>query len=789
MRGVSRGPALAGVSFRIARFLVGLRWVSLLIGLISFGVAYPYSQQLEFDRSVASLFAPSDPSYQAYRQLRNTFGGNSVVILVYKDNQLASEAGIDRNRVIANLVKQVEGVTGVLSPAQLNNAIKKFQPISLFGKGPNLFRPGDAVAEGFDQLFAGYTHSRDHSRAAVVAMLEPEYSPETILALKRLAQSLHLKVVAEDSRQPMVEDVVIVGEPVLIHDGFSLIERDGTRLAVWTITLLSLVVLVSLADFRFVLLSVILISWSVVVTKATMVILSVKLSLVSTILTAIVTVIAVTAVLHMGVRFRTAVARGWDPPRAAIATFGLLWLPILGTCLTDAAGFAALYASQILPIRQFGLMIALAAFAVCVAIGLFGPVVLMFPGFQLLTSLGNYQRRMSVTLRRCCVRIAHGAIAHRKGCLVLALSVTAFASIGVGRAETDTSFLNNFRSGSEIVAAYRQVETDFGGAGVWDVILDAPTEMNEDYLSLVRELEQALRSIEIHGQRLTKVLSLADAEQIAARSPISGVFSSSSRLSAIYLAMPVFFRALLTDANDGDRKIRIMIRSREQLDAETKTALIEAVEATVDDFVHRKAWVKSIKGTTDSDARESSRVSGTVTGYYVIMARLINQLVADQWRCFLMSGLLVLGLLWGATRSLRLALAALFPNLLPIFLVLAVLGFGGSKINMGAAMIAAVSVGLSIDGSVHFLAGYIRARRRGHQPNHSARHAAGNMGVPILLATLALMIGFGVMATSEFVPTATFGVLVASTLALGTAVNLTLLPSLVSWTDCGKQAP
>jgi predicted RND superfamily exporter protein len=163
------------------------------------------------------------------------------------------------------------------------------------------------------------------------------------------------------------------------------------------------------------------------------------------------------------------------------------------------------------------------------------------------------------------------------------------------------------------------------------------------------------------------------------------------------------------------------------------------------------------------------------------MADLINQLVQDQWRCFATSSILILLLLWLATGRMRLAFVALIPNILPVFLVLALVGFTGGKINMGAAMIAAVSVGLSIDGSVHFLAGYQRTRRRKHTAQISSRHAAGRTGVPILLATAALMVGFGVMSTSDFVPTATFGALVASTLAIGTVVNLTLLPAFVVW--------
>jgi predicted RND superfamily exporter protein len=307
------------------------------------------------------------------------------------------------------------------------------------------------------------------------------------------------------------------------------------------------------------------------------------------------------------------------------------------------------------------------------------------------------------------------------------------------------------------------------------VIVDAPQELTPQYLKQVRALEADLREIRLDDVRLTKVLSLADAEAIAARAPLANLFSSSSRLSVMYLVMPTFFDALLTNAQSaaGPRKLRIMLRSREQLDSAKKTALIEEVEKRVAQHVSSDAW-KAAAGDTDP---------GRVTGYYVLMARLVSQLIGDQWRCFLASGLLVWALLAVATRSIRLATVALVPNLLPIFLVLALVGLFGGKINMGAAMIAAVSIGLSIDGSVHFLAGYGRARRRGRDSRTSSRHAAGNIGVPVLLATVALVVGFGALSTSDFIPTATFGTLVAATLALGTAVNLTLLPAIVSWAE------
>lgn len=745
------------------------------------------------------MFPADDPAYLAYRELQEQFGGNAVVMLVYQDSELTADAGIERNRIMTEQVAAIPGVKGVLSPSVLNAAISKLQPLSLLNRAPTLFQRGNEIAEGLDELFSGYTHSSDHSHAAVVAILSPGYPPQTIEQLKEFTKSVQnamhaLAAERPDVAMPTKNRAVLVGEPVLVHDGFELIKKDGNQLAVTTVILLSLVVLLSLLDLRFVALSILLILWSTVLTQACMVWIGSSLSLVSTILTAIITVISVTAVLHLGVRFRNSQNRGHDKRSAATEAIALLVMPILWTCMTDAAGFAALSVSQILPIREFGIMIAISAVAVCLGILLFTPALMLLPNFRFHDQLDQQQKRFSRALRRRCIRLADVSIRSPRKCFAIAFAMAVIAVVGMGRAETETSFLNNFDSESSVVSAYQEVETEFGGAGVWDIILDSPAELNNSYLEQVRLLEQDLRAINIDGERLTKVLSLADADQVASRSTFSALLSPSSRLSAMSVVMPVFYDALLSQPEGNQRKLRIMLRSREQLDANTKTQLIKVVERVVRQHVDSQAWREVTNASNISSTRKETKPTaengprdiapnrtGKVTGYYVIMADLINQLVHDQWRCFAISSTLILLLLWLATGNPRLAIVALVPNIMPVFLVLSLVGFTGGKINMGAAMIAAVSVGLSIDGSVHFLAGYQRTRRRNHTPQTSSRHAAGRTGVPMLLATVALMVGFGVMSTSDFVPTATFGSLVASTLAIGTVVNLTLLPAFVVW--------
>ncbi|OYP28325.1 efflux RND transporter permease subunit [Rhodopirellula sp. MGV] len=579
-----------------------------------------------------------------------------------------------------------------------------------------------------------------------------------------------MRAIAEQWKsEPGVSDVALIGEPVLVDQAFSLVRRDGNRLAITTVVLLSLVVIVSLLDFRLVVLLSLVIGWTVIITKATMYWMGIELSLIASILTAIVTVIAVTAVLHLGVRYHGRRRRGFSREESTRQVMDAMAWPIFWTCATDAAGFAALWFSAIQPVRQFGLMVAMSALAVFVAILLFSPICFLMPELRIARSQFGYHSQLTRTMRRLCFRVASQFVRFRWQTALLTVGVMVGTVIVVIDAETETSFLSNFRDDSAIVIDYGRVEDNLGGAGVWDLVLEVQDPITQQQLANVRKLEQKLLD-ELGSHGLAKAISLADATEVVGRSAAGKWLPAAMRIEAMRTRLPSFIRALISNPlsdSPGYRKLRIMLRSPEGLPADQKRHLMDRTLEIAK--AELQAW--------ESVRAESPPL---VTGYYVIMTRLVDQLVSDQWRCFGAAALLIWGLMCCATRSLRQATAALVPNLLPAFLVLSVVSLAGGRINMGAAMIAAVSVGLSIDGSVHLLMVYRKRRQIGRTSDAAAVSAAGNIGAPVLLATIALVAGFSVLSTSEFIPTATFGTLVAWTLVIGTWVNLSILPALVS---------
>ncbi|MEZ6080123.1 MAG: MMPL family transporter [Pirellulaceae bacterium] len=368
-------------------------------------------------------------------------------------------------------------------------------------------------------------------------------------------------------------------------------------------------------------------------------------------------------------------------------------------------------------------------------------------------------------------------MARRRLGLFLLFGLTLFGGVGSLLMHVETDYTKNFSSNSPLVLGYEVIERELGGGGVWDIMLPVPETLGDEYFAQVVELERLLRDLQVaDGRRtlsLSKVLSFADAELASRQGPFLAAIPFSARLQGMRAAMPDFSRILLTETPDshGKQWLRIMLRSHERVGAQAKSDLVEAVQTSVSEFTSRPAW-RALFASTPPLAE--------VAGYHVMLGKLVASILSDQWKCFLLATLGILIVMTLATRSLKLALIAIVPNALPVLLVLGTMGWLGLPINMGAAMIAAVSLGLSVDSSIHYLLHYRRALVGQPRPLKALVSAQENVGLAVLLSTAALVAGFISLATSEFIPTVVFGTLASLTMLGGLLGNLVVLPLLIA---------
>jgi hypothetical protein len=304
------------------------------------------------------------------------------------------------------------------------------------------------------------------------------------------------------------------------------------------------------------------------------------------------------------------------------------------------------------------------------------------------------------------------------------------------------------------------------------VLVPAPDPVDGDTLLRLDRLAARLRSeVRARGAvepALTKVLSVVDVLGAAALVRVAPGSLMALGVNALALGdtdgSPGVARPLVgRDPRDGSVWLRLMLRARERQPAATKRAIIADV---------RRIAAEEFPGAAGEPAAE-------VTGFFVLLAQLVDRILADQWLTFGLSAIGIFLLLAVAFANPLLAAVALVPNGLPIFVVLGLLGWAGVRINMGTAMIAAVSLGLSVDSSIHYIVAFRRRLAEGQPLAAALETAHGTAGRAMVFSTLALVVGFLSLTTSGFIPTVSFGWLSCLTLAGGLLGNLVVLPVLL----------
>lgn len=733
------GAPTAGPMARIVETIV--RWRNWLLALAALAVALAYqpAQRISFDRSIENMFAADDPLLGPYARLQRTFGADQIVLAAYVDPELLSRAGLAR---LQSLTDELSGVPGVEAAYSLTTSPL---PIELMLRLP--------VGEKFLELSEGYTIGADRRTAGVVCVLEPEKTAAT--SRDETIDRLRAAVEAFDASG------VLAGAPVMVVDGFRYIDEDGRRLGLAASVLLSLTIVLCFRSIRWVVVPMAVVYTTLVLTQAALAYSGLRLSMVSSMLWAIVTVIGIATVVHLIIAFRELRGAGCSPREAMTAAAATLAAPIAWACLTDAAGFGSLLVARVGPVQDFGTMMVIGSLVALAAIAV------LVPGLALLGSVDADPKRawgersLDVGLKHLVYWIEH----HPKT-VALFVALTAIPPLmGIRWLEVESDFTANFRRNSPIVRSYEFVESRLGGAGVWDVIVPLPEKADPELFARLRRLEQRLRAEvtlpDADGRPqpgLTKVLSIVDVFDVAA--PGSSIPSDklAAAIAPLASTMPMLAALHGIDPADGREYVRVMIRSPERQSSAEKEQLIAQV----------------------GRISEEEFPGAQATGFFVLLTRLIESMLRDQWITFGVAAAGIGVMMLAAFRSLRLAMAALVPNALPILVVTGMLGWLGIRINMGAAMIASVSMGLAVDSSIHYITAFQRLRQSGRSLHEAIYEVHQRVGRAMIFSTLALIVGFTALCLSQFVPTIYFGVLVSLAMIGGMAGNLVLLPLLLA---------
>lgn len=141
----------------------------------------------------------------------------------------------------------------------------------------------------------------------------------------------------------------------------------------------------------------------------------------------------------------------------------------------------------------------------------------------------------------------------------------------------------------------------------------------------------------------------------------------------------------------------------------------------------------------------------------------------------LISGILILAL-----KSLKLGALSLIPNLIPAAVGFGIWGLIVGQVGLSLSLVTGMSFGIVIDYTVHFMSKYLRAKReQGMIPEDAVRYAFRTVGQALLVTTMILVIGFGILGTSTFYFNAGMGQMTAMIILVACVAVFLLLPPLL----------
>ena len=190
-----------------------------------------------------------------------------------------------------------------------------------------------------------------------------------------------------------------------------------------------------------------------------------------------------------------------------------------------------------------------------------------------------------------------------------------------------------------------------------------------------------------------------------------------------------------------------------------------------------EGWLKD-----NAPALSAIGIGPSIMFAYISERNIRSMMVGTFLAMVLISGILVLAL-----KSPKLGAISLVPNLLPAGLAFGVWGLFVGELNMAVAMVSGMSLGIVVDDTVHFLSKYHRARReQGLDAPEAVRYAFNSVGKAILVTSLILMAGFGVLAQSDFAMNSLMALLTAIAIAMALLADSLLLPALLIRLDRKK---
>ncbi|TAJ15272.1 RND family transporter [Marinilabiliaceae bacterium JC017] len=728
------------------------------------------AKNIEMSYQYAPLLPEDDPTYQEYEQFVELFGneGNLLVLGVTND-QFFDLDNFKEWQSLSNELQKLNGVVSVFSASQAyfldkNVKDKKFEISSIFPKEVKYQSVLDSAKSVFYSLpfYKGLLYNKETDTYLMAVTLDNDIlqSPQRVKLIEEI------KKVGEAYSLKTGRKVHYSGLPYIRVVTAEMVKGELNMFIFLALGITAIIIFLFFRSFKVVMFSMLVVAVAVVWALGIQSLFGFKITILTGMIPPLIIVIGIPNSVFLLNKYHQEFKNHSNKIKSLQRVIRKIGNATFLTNLTTASGFATFIFTSSKILVEFGIIAAINIMVVFLLSILLIPIIFSFLDGPKERHIKHLENKLISRIVDQLIRIS---LNYRSWVYVFTGILLFLGVIGISRIKTTGFMLDDIPHDDPLFVDLKYFEGNFNGLMPLEIMIDTKKPNGVFHTSTLKKMDKL--QDELSGiTEVSNPLSIVEVVKFARQA----FYNGKERYYGIPGNQERNF--IMSYVGKGDKGQGEIVKTFvDSLRQRTRLSFRMADIGTT----RMVGLDKQIRNKIES-IFPAKKYSTALTGSSVVFFKGTEYLIKNLFTSLFLAILLIASFMAWMFSSKRMVMVSLIPNLIPLIMTAALMGYFGIPIKPSTILVFSIAFGISVDDTIHYLAKY---RQELSETNWSIRAAVvlalKETGVSMIYTSIILFFGFGIFGVSEFGGTVALGILVAVTLLIALFSNLILLPSLL----------
>ncbi|MEN8250370.1 MAG: MMPL family transporter [Bacteroidota bacterium] len=737
------------------------------------------ARDAELTYDFAKIVPKSDPDMVDFQNFKELFGEDgSILAIGIRDSSIFTPTNFNRLKFLSDEIAGMPGITNVLSLPTLpmmvkDTAEKRFKVEPIFTEMPEDQHTLDSMLQiVLDQkLYSGQLINEENGMILMLVSYERS-------------------VLNSEKRIGLTDDIMDVGNSFTEHTGIKLyyagmpfirsvmagkVKEELQMFLLFSALVTAFIMLLFFRSWMAVVFPMIIIAVIVTWVLGSLVLFGYKISILTGLIPSVIVVIGIPNSIYLINKYHHEFLLHGNKLQAIKTVTQKIGLVTLITNGTTAVGFGVLMFTDIVILRQFGIVASLNIMATFIV-----SIILMPSVFSYLPAPTAKQlKHLSFTPLGGILDYFNFVVQKRR---YVVFSVTAIlvtlAIIGIYKVHSVSFMVDDIPKESHVKHDLMYFEKNFSGMMPLEIIIDTQKKRGVTNLRNLKKIEEF-------------------EEFLAAQPDISKPVSITTFVKA---ARQAFFggnpNRYALPRNNNEKNFILGYLKNETDNSGLMNSFVDStgqkirVSLKIKDIGSNKmdSLVNKVIIPKQEELFAKTKLTASITGTTLLFIKGNSYLIDNLKMSFVLAFLIIAVIMGILFANFRMIILSIIPNVIPLLITAGIMGFFDIPLKPSTAIIFSIAFGISVDYAIHFLAKY---RQELFANDFQVRVAINNSlhetGTSMIYTSIVLFAGFVIFTASEFGGTVALGFLTSITLFISMFTNLIVLPTLLLTFDTGKR--